>query len=574
MKNRSKKFKIITAAVVVYLLVAVALLCRDNILKIGVGNTDQTKTQTQEPVAYDYDGAYQNLTNHLSYDLSQAPMNITKSDCASVIGENQLPALERMKQEDSEELMSELQVLKKIEKLQIDTKAFETPEFNWKNLYNTVSDRFAKEHVYSNQATFTGNRASELNQFIASQDDCYITISSDQLILDQGIVLKSNIGLNGNGVKLVAGNAVVNKAIVARDCTNVSLSSIELEDGGYEYGIYLINTSLFSIENCTVSKSVYKGIVIMGTTDGFVIRGNQVSGNGNGAVFLNGNIESGIIENNDIIENFGTRNLTAGLVLTSMEIEDQETAYNEFKDEYLYDLVNTPHNIVVYQNNVKKNNSSGIYSDGAYQLYVIDNTIFQNDKEGMCLDYGTFGSYVSNNIIKENGGRKRQTDGDLEADFVTAFGRLEDGSSPAKLPGVSIDNSAYNIIKNKNVTDNYGSGVKMVRSAYRNLIMENSVTDNDQGRSSEFHFFGIEIGHAKTPDEPVKGLDFTADYENIICRNIVSGSHYAGVFLAEDSYCNDIFDNVIMNSELFSIENHSTKFNSRVNNTKNKADLD
>ena len=75
-------------------------------------------------------------------------------------------------------------------------------------------------------------------------------------------------------------------------------------------------------------------------------------------------------------------------------------------------------------------------------------------------------------------GRLRQSDEDLEADFVTTFGRLSDGSSPAKLPGISIDNSAYNTIVNNNVTQNYGSGVKMVRSAYRNIIMENSVSDN------------------------------------------------------------------------------------------------
>ena len=36
--------------------------------------------------------------------------------------------------------------------------------------------------------------------------------------------------------------------------------------------------------------------------------------------------------------------------------------------------------------------------------------------------------------------------------------------------------------------------------------------------------------HESTPDEPVKGLDFTASYENIVCRNIVTGSNYAGVF--------------------------------------------
>ena len=159
-----------------------------------------------------------------------------------------------------------------------------------------------------------------------------------------------------------------------------------------------------------------------------------------------------------------------------------------------------------------------------------------------------------------------RSDEDLEADFVTAFGRLSDGSSPAKLPGISIDNSAYNTIVNNNVTQNYGSGVKMVRSAYRNIIMENSVSDNNKGKSDDFHFFGIEIGHESTPDEPVKGLDFTASYENIVCRNIVTGSNYAGVFLAVESYCNDVFDNTILGSEWYAIECHSNMFNSMPNN--------
>ena len=46
--------------------------------------------------------------------------------------------------------------------------------------------------------------------------------------------------------------------------------------------------------------------------------------------------------------------------------------------------------------------------------YVIDNCIEDNEKEGMCLDYGTFGTYVSGNTIRRNGDRNRQTDEDLE----------------------------------------------------------------------------------------------------------------------------------------------------------------
>lgn len=91
--------------------------------------------------------------------------------------------------------------------------------------------------------------------------------------------------------------------------------------------------------------------------------------------------------------------------MTSMEIDDYYTAYNEFKDEHLYNLLDTPHDIVLYQNNVKHNNSSGIYSDGAYQIYIVENIIYQNDKEGMCLDYGTFGAVCQQQYCQ----RKRRT---------------------------------------------------------------------------------------------------------------------------------------------------------------------
>ena len=511
--------------------------------------------------------AYDKAVQLLDYDVDGAAMKISPADCYSIMTANKLPALSRMAAEDSKKYMGNLQVLQKIEKLGIDTASFETPELNWKNVYNRVSDTMQKENTFSDKISFTGSTASQLNTLIAQSTDTYITIESSTVRMDEPISMKSGIALDAAGVIFTGStDDRVAQAVIAEDCTNFALYNLNLTAGCYEYGIYIIRSNTFTIENCTISNALYKGLVMMGENKNFTIRNNTVSYNGNGAVFLNGNISNGIIAGNDVVDNYGTRNLTAGIVMTSMEIDDYYTAYNEFKDEHLYNLLDTPHDIVLYQNNVKHNNSSGIYSDGAYQIYIVENIIYQNDKEGMCLDYGTFGAYVSNNIVKENGGRLRQSDEDLEADFVTAFGRLSDGSSPAKLPGISIDNSAYNTIVNNNVTQNYGSGVKMVRSAYRNIIMENSVSDNNKGKSDDFHFFGIEIGHESTPDEPVKGLDFTASYENIVCRNIVTGSNYAGVFLAVESYCNDVFDNTILGSEWYAIECHSNMFNSMLNN--------
>ena len=575
MKKRRNKKRIIIAAVIVYL----AVIGIVAVWESGRQKPANPDTAAAQEEAYNRkkavidaqekaeQQAYDKAVQLLDYDVDSAAMKISPADCYSIMTANKLPALSRMAAEDSKKYMGNLQVLQKIEKLGIDTASFETPELNWKNVYNRVSDTMQKENTFSDKISFTGSTASQLNTLIAQSTDAYITIESSTVRMDEPISMKSGIALDAAGVTFTGStDDRVAQAVIAEDCTNFALYNLNLTAGCYEYGIYIIRSNTFTIENCTISNAIYKGLVMMGENKNFTIRNNTVSYNGNGAVFLNGNISNGIIAGNDVVDNYGTRNLTAGIVMTSMEIDDYYTAYNEFKDEHLYNLLDTPHDIVLYQNNVKHNNSSGIYSDGAYQIYIVENIIYQNDKEGMCLDYGTFGAYVSNNIVKENGGRLRQSDEDLEADFVTTFGRLSDGSSPAKLPGISIDNSAYNTIVNNNVTQNYGSGVKMVRSAYRNIIMENSVSDNNKGKSDDFHFFGIEIGHESTPDEPVKGLDFTASYENIVCRNIVTGSNYAGVFLAVESYCNDVFDNTILGSEWYAIECHSNMFNSMPNN--------
>lgn len=575
MKKRRNKKRIIIAAVIVYL----AVIGIVAVWESGRQKPANPDTAAAQEEAYNRkkavidaqekaeQQAYDKAVQLLDYDVDSAAMKISPADCYSIMTANKLPALSRMAAEDSKKYMGNLQVLQKIEKLGIDTASFETPELNWKNVYNRVSDTMQKENTFSDKISFTGSTASQLNTLIAQSTDAYITIESSTVRMDEPISMKSGIALDAAGVTFTGStDDRVAQAVIAEDCTNFALYNLNLTAGCYEYGIYIIRSNTFTIENCTISNALYKGLVMMGENKNFTIRNNTVSYNGNGAVFLNGSISNGIIAGNDVVDNYGTRNLTAGIVMTSMEIDDYYTAYNEFKDEHLYNLLDTPHDIVLYQNNVKHNNSSGIYSDGAYQIYIVENIIYQNDKEGMCLDYGTFGAYVSNNIVKENGGRLRQSDEDLEADFVTTFGRLSDGSSPAKLPGISIDNSAYNTIVNNNVTQNYGSGVKMVRSAYRNIIMENSVSDNNKGKSDDFHFFGIEIGHESTPDEPVKGLDFTASYENIVCRNIVTGSNYAGVFLAVESYCNDVFDNTILGSEWYAIECHSNMFNSMPNN--------
>ena len=496
---------------------------------------------------------------------------LLEEDKQNLLSRYQLPPLVRMDEKDAAEKMSNLQVLQRIETLGADVLSFYTPEYYWKKIYNdsitTVKDAISfDEHV-----TFSGTRASELNALLQTSTNVVIDIAAKELLLDETIRVPSNVSIEGNGV-IVNGEANVPYAVLLENTQNAAVKGMRFL-GGFEQGIYIIRSNKVLIYGNEITNAVHKALCVMDDNQYVNLVGNSIHENGNGSVFLNGEITNCIIQHNAVYQNRGTRNLTAGIVFSSMIVEEPYTPYNEFLDEYLYDLKKTPNHNVVMDNLIQGNYSSGFYSDGAYLNYVIDNVIEDNEKEGMCLDYGTFGTYVSGNTIQRNGERNRQTDEDLEADFILGAGRLPDGSSTAKLPGISIDNSAYNIVYNNNINENSGSGVKMVRSGYRNVILSNLITDNNAGQNEAYHGFGIELGHASTPDEPVKGLDFTADYENILARNIISGHHYSGIYIGEDCYCNDLIDNVILDCTQFSVENFSSYFNSAVGNNTNVGTL-
>lgn len=573
----------IIAGIAVYAVLSVAVCVGvfDSGQEAGVADKQGTETveQVDEADAAIKQRDFSIVSNTKEYsDASQSGIYVESEDLIlleedkqSILSRHNLPALKRMNEADAREKMANLQVLKKIETLGIDTTLFYTPEYNWKEIYNDSLTNVDRVFDKSRTVEFSGTYASELNAFLQENQDVKIEIQSDEVILDETIRVPSNVLLEGNGVVLT-GESAVPYAILVEKAENVAICNMKL-DGGFEQGIYVIESNRVLVLGNEITNALYKAICVMGRNKYVNLVSNSIHDNGNGAIFFDGDISRCIIQGNSVYQNRGTRNLTAGIAFSSMEIQDVYTPYNEFKDEYLYDLTSSPNNNVIKDNMIQGNYSSGFYSDGGYMNYVIDNTIEDNEKEGMCLDYGTFGTYVSGNTISRNGDRNRQTDEDLEADFILGAGRLPDGSSTAKLPAISIDNAAYNIVYNNNINENSGSGVKMVRSGYRNVILSNLITDNNAGENEAYHGFGVELGHASDPDEPVKGLDFTADYENIVARNVISGHHYSGIYMAVDNYCNDLIDNVIMDCEQFSVENFSDYFNSSVGNNTNVGTL-
>ena len=87
-----------------------------------------------------------------------------------------------------------------------------------------------------------------------------------------------------------------------------------------------------------------------------------------------------------------------------------------------------------------------------------DNLLWRNNKEGICLDWGSAGNIFTDNTLLENGDRAGLSEAEIKADFIEHFPIFPDGSSSCKLPGLSIDNGAANIIINNLIKDNFGAG--------------------------------------------------------------------------------------------------------------------
>lgn len=479
-----------------------------------------------------------------------------------------LPPLERIGEEDAADTTDPAQALARVQALGINPAEFGTPEKNWKKIYNAVRTALEPVLAQAETAAFSGGSVSELNAFLREHTGETVRVIGAELAMDETLSVPDGAVLLGGGVRLIPGEQRLDKAVELDNVTDCAVKGLVIS-GGCDYGIYVKNSSNFCLADNEISGVTYKGIVVMGTNEGLYLYNNYIHENHNGGIFLNGDISRGILESNRVINNEGSDNLMAGIVLCSVEIVDIDTAYNLCQDTLLCDIIRSPNHLVLLGNTVQENKSSGIYSHSGYCNYYIENDIFNNEKEGMCLDCGSFGNYVAWNVIRQNGGRNRMSDEDLEADFVLGLGRLEDGSSPAKLPGISLDNAAYNILYQNIISQNYGSGLKAVRSAYRNTVLCNEITDNNLGQSDLFHFFGVELSTDTNADEPVQGLDFTPCYENIIARNTISGPHYAGIFLGEGAFTNDIFDNTILGCTWWSMESLSGRWNSTLNNYSN-----
>lgn len=454
-----------------------------------------------------------------------------------------LPKLERMGWVEQDEYVNSLMVIRKIERLGLDKEQFLYPELGIDELKESVG-HLSDAHYYNRkEIIFTGTTSQELQQVIDEYPGALIDVRSNRIELNDTLVLRNNTAINGNGVCLVGTG--IEYGLLGEDITDIYLNNICLE-GDISYGIYLINCSETSISECKIDGLMQKAVCVLGDTRGINIEGSAFCYNGAGGIYLAGDVSECIIQDNVINGNGGMSKWMSGIVLTGVIPEDWYNIWEAFDEEHnipqrdsIYHQTECPHDVLITNNRISDNGSVGIYADGAYRGYIVGNTLNRNNGSAVCLAYGTMGFYLDGNYCGSNGA--------------------------SMYPGIALDNTAYNILRNNIITDHL-VGIKMVQSSVRNLIMENVIQG---GENDICHQYGIEVGNGVKEDETV---DAGAGYENIICRNNIMGNHNTGIFIDKDCYVNDVFDNIIMEARTYSIEAVSHMFNSIINNTSNVAE--
>ncbi|MBN1900602.1 right-handed parallel beta-helix repeat-containing protein [Candidatus Sumerlaeota bacterium] len=443
---------------------------------------------------------------------------------------------------------SETQVNKRAKALGIDEKAVYHLAKDFPMLYREISSGMK----YPSRVTpFNETKFSDLNALIREKGNgSAIRVEKDALEADKPLeIVSADCHIDFRGAEIKSGGIEQGFGVYIRRSRNVTISGLILHD--FPDGIFITESENIRIRDCGFERTKGNPVLIAGDVRNFMVEKSRFYESGRAGVIVESGVICGIIQDNEFDSGRSFGNHEAGILLTDKGIYniDQKVKF----PERIHDRTKPAQKIIILHNAITNNMSSGIYCDGGVLNFMIENRITGNSKEGVCLDSGSTGNIFYGNAVKFNGKRYGQTDRALEADFVLGHGRLADGCAAAKLPGISIDNAMYNMVVANIIQDNYGGGVKMVRTGINNLVAMNTIINNNEGASDKFHFFGIEMGAARA-DVPCGDLDFMASSGNIITGNMIYGDHYAGIFLGDGSIMNRVKENIIQGATHWAVE--------------------
>lgn len=487
-----------------------------------------------------------------------------------VYAEHRLPPFKDGPKEELAAAVSDLQVIARARVLGLTKTA---PTEAWRASEALYRDAAAAATPPSAEVIVSATKASDLNRVLVDATVRSVRLSGPSLEMDEPIRIQRNdltVDLAGSELKSAG---TMSYRVRIEGARRVTLTGGRFDSGNS--AILVAESEQVVVRGNDMSGLAGNGLVVTGSKR-VVAWENRFTGLQGAGIVLHAGTADSVVARNEIMRNVGSSNWQAGILVSDRDAANLAIHPKSIfgPDGYwsitqkIVQRLKPPRNNVIARNRIAFNRSSGIYVDGAVQTVIVSNLMEGNSKEGLCLDYGATGNVVALNTLHQNGQRWGKTDDELAKDGVLGFGRLQDGTAAAKLPAISIDNAAYNIVFGNAVTRNYGGGVKMVRTAFYNVIGLNTLLDNNEGASDRGHFFGVELGSAKA-DAPTDELDFKPSRGNIVFSNLIQGNHYAGVFFGEGSDWNDVFDNIIFGAKSWALESVRRQPNSSLNNLTN-----
>lgn len=498
--------------------------------------------------------------------------NLPSLYAESLLEHYQMPPLARVPQTDpAKAWLENARVFKRAQTVSIPFTAIEDPKTYSKDLRTNIQTSLPNWPPNTPSIDFTGNKVSELNNLLQNLSGKHrVRLQGQTIVVDEVLSLPAEILLSGNNATLTAPKPQQPATVLlTADSNNSGLTDLTIETTGL--GIQVMEAQNVIMRNLHFPNTG-RGIALLNNTHFIEIERVQIENPQKGGILIQGNVSYVWLHDSHIRNGHRADNGGAGVLISDANPQtflENSTLVGSLA-EPLWPLLPAPHAILIENNTFSRHRAQGIYIEGSYGLVIQHNQIMQNDKEGICLDFGAVNNIVMENVFQGNGYRARQTDEDLRHDLVLGFGRLEDGSAVSKLPAISLDNAAQNLILWNLVRDSAGDGIKIVRTGLRNLLMFNTLLDNNRGTNNRFHFFGILLGSAGLEaeiDPTNHPLDFVPPIENIIAGNMIYGAHWAGILLDQEATFNDIYDNMVRHHQHLPLESASTRFNSIVGNS-------
>ncbi len=333
------------------------------------------------------------------------------------------------------------------------------------------------------------------------------------------------------------------------DCEHFTIEGINCSSG--RSIIFITGSSSFTIRECRFSNAEGYGVIINNGHD-FKVSECHFDNNLSAGILIVGQSFNGEVLNCVCTRSRGFFNHDAGshLCHTSPNVTTAQIPEQIHEELPITSKTQRPHHIVIKNCTITHCRAQGIYLEGAVNCLVENNILLNNNKEGICFDWGSCYNLFCRNIVSLNGERRKLSPVEIKVDFISEYPLLENGSSSMKLPGISLDNGCMNLIQENKIANNYGGGIKMIRTALFNKITNNQILYNAIGTNEYVPFFhGITaLGLGAISREFAKKnqplLDFMPSILNSITHNTIK-EDIAAIFYDKVSSNNFASDNII-----------------------------